>query len=138
MLKITLFILSLIVLPIVRINYWWVIIASLLIISPARLFLINSIYGCFSFFSSVDVMRVILVVLRIWISAIIIMARVNIKKNNNYSKIFVLINLLLLLILIFLFLFIWYIIFLCVIWGFFDSYCDTYYSMRLSAWTYSS
>jgi len=57
----------------------------------------------FLFFFSVDVMRVILVVLRIWISAIIIIARINIKKNNNYPKLFVLINLLLLLVLIFCF-----------------------------------
>jgi len=102
MLKIQFILSSLFILPLLTINYWWIITSILIILAPISIIINLSSYSYISvsIFSGIDLISSTLIILRIWIAAIIIIARTKILHENNNPKLFVYINLMLLLVLI--------------------------------------
>ncbi len=93
---------SLLILPLLTPNYWWIITSVLIILAPTSIvinFSSNS-YISISRFTGIDLMSSVLVILRIWIAAIIIIASTKILHENNNPILFVIINIILLFILI--------------------------------------
>ena len=93
---------SLFILPLLTPNYWWIISSILIIIAPISIIINFSSYSYMSMssFSGIDLISSVLVILRIWIAAMIIIARTKILHENNNPKLFTSINILLLFILI--------------------------------------
>lgn len=133
MLKITLVIISLLLLPMITKTYMWITLLTLIILttlySPA---ILNSIsYIIITTYTAADMLTTSLTILTIWVSAIIILARTKIFITNTYPKLFIINILILTLILLLCFnasnLFIFYIWFeasliptmaLIIIWGY--------------------
>jgi len=82
--------------------YWWVITISLIILTPiAASILANyNTYTSITPLSGIDPMTSILIVLRIWIAAIIIIARTKIINDKKWVKSFPIVNITLLVILV--------------------------------------
>jgi len=102
MLKIYLIMSSILFLPVLTKKYWWIITSILIIITPISISLTfsSSSYISISYFSGMDLMSSILVTLRVWIAAIIIIARTKILNEVRNPKIFAFLNVFLLIILI--------------------------------------
>jgi NADH-ubiquinone oxidoreductase chain 4 len=102
MLKIYLITSSILFLPVLTKKYWWIITSILIILTPISIFVNFSSYSyiSLSYFSGIDLISSILVTLRIWIAAIIIIARTKIINEVNNPKIFSILNIVLLIILI--------------------------------------
>lgn len=102
MLKITLPLIALIFIT-NNVYYWWITIASLLIItilSTTNILHFNILNSSISPFSAIDTISATLILLRILIAALIIMASSKIFNISSNHKIFSIINLLLLIILV--------------------------------------
>lgn len=99
MLKIQLLILSMLLLPIIVVNYSWISILTLLFtLVPICFTLIrNSSYYIFTEWASLDTMSFTLILLTVWVLIIILLARTKVIHNNLHPKIFT-INLIILLI----------------------------------------
>jgi len=102
MLKLNFILLSLIFLPSLTKYYWWIITSVLIILAPISIIINLSSYSflSISWFTGIDLISSILILLRIWISAIIMMARTKILNEDSNPKLFTLINILLLFILV--------------------------------------
>lgn len=101
MLKLSFLILSLLFIPKISKNYWWIITSILMLARPVRLtLLIRYSYSSISSHSALDLISSVLIALSIWIAAIIIIARTKIKNEKRNPTLFISINIILLLILI--------------------------------------
>ena len=90
MLKITLIIVSLLLLPITSKKYTWIILVTLTLITCiySAIILNSAPYNIITSFSSSDIISTSLSILTIWVAAIIILARTKIYNSNLYPKLF--------------------------------------------------
>jgi len=105
MLKLYLISISLLILPAVSKKYWWLVTSSLILLTPISIIItLNSHrFLSISSFTGIDLISSILITLRIWIAAIIMLARTKIKNEVRNPKLFTSLNIALLVILIFCF-----------------------------------
>nr|AOR07195.1 NADH dehydrogenase subunit 4 [Mesenchytraeus hydrius] len=102
MLKMYLISSSLLSLPLLTKNYWWVITSVLMMLTPISFtfLLSSSSYMSISSFSGTDLMSSMLIILSIWIAAMMMMASTKIYYEVSNPKLFSTLNILLMIILI--------------------------------------
>nr|AOR07193.1 NADH dehydrogenase subunit 4 [Mesenchytraeus antaeus] len=102
MLKLYFIISSLLILPALTKNYWWIITSTLMILAPTSIIMNLSSYSymSMSWFSGMDLMSAMLILLSIWISAMMMMASTKVLHENSNPKLFTYMNILLLFILV--------------------------------------
>nr|AOR07192.1 NADH dehydrogenase subunit 4 [Mesenchytraeus solifugus] len=102
MLKTYFIALSLMFLPLLTKNYWWIISSVLMMLTPFSILLTfhSSSYVSITSFSGMDVMSSTLITLSMWITAMMMMASTKIINEMSNPKLFTYLNLLLMIILI--------------------------------------